>query len=789
MTAIAKKLSRLSQMGRAELTCRLDQAARTRLERLNPRSKLRNVTHACLRDALAIEGLGATAASDAPQKLLDHLRTRKAPKFFPGIGITPQEMARSGLSSAEKDRTIARADRIAAGEFDLLGFGPMRFDDPDGGLRWNYDPTTGVEAPQIHCSRINYLNPGIVGDAKVVWELNRFQFAFDLGKAYAFTGDDRYAEAYFNSFADWCAKNPPGVGVNWCSSLELAFRAVSWVWGHYFFLGCGTYNADAAWRLVRWLVIHARRIKAYLSYYTAPNTHLLGEALSLFYIGLFLPELREAEGWKRLGLEVLIGESEKQIRPDGGYFEQATYYHRYALDFYQQLIILCDLNDIELPGSLHARIEKMTEFALYAMLPNGHLPMIGDSDGGKALQLERCDPNDARPALATGAVLFDRGDFKWGAGRLREETIYLLGGEGAEAFAGIRSAPPSRTSVRYPDTGWFFLRSGWEPDANYLHFDCGPQGFAAGGHGHADMLGIEVAAAGRPIIIDPGTYTYTSSPRWRNYFRGTAAHNSATVDGLDQAEPADVFKWQRLPEYEVRASHLGDKLDFIDALHHGYRRLDDPVVHRRRVLFVKPEYWVIVDTFEAAGHHTYEITFNLAASDVQLDPETGVAATNDAGRPNCAVVPADHELEAEVTAGSEDPICGWVSYNYGARTPSSAVRYKLLGSGTRQEAFVVYPQAPGANVAVRARMLEAAAPAPAAVIEINIGGGSDYVALSGQADGTVSFNDICVHAEAAWIRVGADARPAAFRVVNGTGISWDGRELFQPDSLQEEHTG
>jgi len=772
-------------MGSAELGCRLAQATRKRLERLLPGSRLRSVSDTELRDAITLEGFGNLSISDAPGRLLEHLRSRRAPRFFPGVEMRAQHAKR--LGSTVDEGVVARADRIIRGGLDLLGYKALQFADPAGGLRWSYDPTTGVEAPQAFWSGINFLAPRVVGDVKVVWELNRFQFVFDLGKAFALTGDDRYAEAYFKLFEDWHLKNPPGIGMNWCSSLELALRAVSWVWGHYLFLDSDSYSPKVAWELLRSLVIHARRIEAYLSYFTAPNTHLLGEALGLFYVGLFLPELPEAEKWKRLGMKILVAESKKQIRSDGGYFEQSAYYHRYALDFYQQFIILCDLNGINLPSDLRDRIEKMAEFALYAMLPDGRLPMIGDADGGKALQLERCDPNDVRPALSTAAALFRRGDFKRAAGGLREETLYLLGTRGAEAFAAIEDASPGKTSVCCPDTGWFFLRSGWGPDANYLYFDCGPQGMGPGGHGHADMLGIEVAAFGRPIIIDPGTYLYTVSRQWRDYFRGTRAHNTVAVDGLDQALPTEPFKWENLPRYEVLTAHIGDTLDFIDARHYGYQRLEDPVVHRRRVLFIKPRYWLMVDTLEAAGEHEYEISFNLAPSSATLHPATLAVVTEDPAQPNCSIVPAGTELlEVEINTGSENPMRGWTSYDYGARLPSPTACYKLHAAGPRQVSFVIYPHAAGETVPLLARLLEEDAVTAAVAVEVTVGELSDFIALSGRPDGALSFGDVCVRAEAAWIRTGADGAPSEFRIVNGTGIAWQGHELLGADALRSE---
>ena len=103
------------------------------------------------------------------------------------------------------------------------------------------------------------------------------------------------------------------------------------------------------------------------------------------------------------------------------------------------------------------------------------------------------------------------------------------------ARAGRRLSMPRRgaRSADFPDGGYFVQRSGWDRDARLLIFDCGPLG--EGGHGHYDLLSFEAFAYGRPLVVDPGRFTYSEEPpNLRRWFRGTAAHNTVTVDGLDQ---------------------------------------------------------------------------------------------------------------------------------------------------------------------------------------------------------------------------------------------------------------
>ena len=94
-------------------------------------------------------------------------------------------------------------------------------------------------------------------------------------------------------------------------------------------------------------------------------------------------------------------------------------------------------------------------------------------------------------------------------------------------------------AASFPDGGYHVQRSGWgrasarSRTSFFLIFDCGPLG--EGGHGHYDLLSVEVAAAGGPLLVDPGRFTYSEGPpNLRRWFKGTAAHNTVCVDGRDQ---------------------------------------------------------------------------------------------------------------------------------------------------------------------------------------------------------------------------------------------------------------
>jgi hypothetical protein len=133
--------------------------------------------------------------------------------------------------------------------------------------------------------------------------------------------------------------------------------------------------------------------------------------------------------------------------------------------------------------------------------------------------------------------------------------------------------------------------------------DVGPFGEGSGGHSHSDTLSILVRAGDEEVLIDPGTYTYISDPQWRNWFRGSSAHNTVRIDGLDQATPAGPFRWHDHPRIRILGWKSSAEQDELDALceYFGFR-------HRRRLVFQKPHTLSILDEIEggSSGPHIVE---------------------------------------------------------------------------------------------------------------------------------------------------------------------------------------
>ena len=517
--------ARLFRMGPAEIAGRSVQELRKRLDRRGLAAKPSPILGApgALASDAALDAIRARVrAADldgAGARLLERFLEAAPARFFEGAVSpdVPGELRRR-MRPAEA-ALVREAESVLAGRFDLLGYRGLSFGDP---IDWHLDPVSGKRAPLVHWTDVDFLDASRVGDSKVIWELNRHQWLVRLGQAYQVTGDERYAERFAATIIEWMLANPPGAGINWASSLEVAFRIISWAWAVMLFRGSRALGPGLFVEILEGVAGHAAHVERYLSRYYSPNTHLTGEALGLFYAGLVFPELRGAGRWQRLGRRILVDEVARQVLPDGFHFERSTCYHRYTVEIYLHFVLLAARNDVPLPRKIAARLEDMVDVLLALREPDGSMPVIGDADGGSLLPLAPRQRGDLRGVFGVAAAVFRRPDYAWAAEGPGPEALWLCGPARSDIESVAPRAPETAPSLLLAEGGYGVMRSGWDRRAHQLVFDTGPLGCpVSAGHGHADLLSIHCTVFGEATIADPGTFCYTAEPAWRDFFRGT----------------------------------------------------------------------------------------------------------------------------------------------------------------------------------------------------------------------------------------------------------------------------
>jgi len=712
---------------------------------------------------------GFTTRLLSAEALLKHFRGRTSPRFFPAFTDPNSTKAELRCSFGPAGESVIKAARqIVAGRFKLLGLEDLDFGNP---INWHLEPLSGTTAPFVHWSLIDYLDAAQTGDKKITWELNRHTYFVTLGKAYWYTGDEIYAQTFAEHVHAWTEGNPPKIGVNWASSLEVAFRAISWLWALHFFRDSPHLTPPLFLRMLKLLYVHGKHLETYMSTYFSPNTHLTGEALGLFYLGLLLPEFREANGWRAKGESILMGELERHVRADGVYFEQSSYYHRYTADFYMHFLILSRMNsEMYYNALLEQKLTALLDHLMYITRPDGTTPLFGDDDGGKLIILDERPLDDFRSILSTGAVLFGRPDYKYVAREATEETLWLLGKEGIEEFNRIQTSTPASTSCAFRESGYFVMRDGWRPNSNYMVIDCGPHGALQYGHAHADALAYEVAACGRTILVDPGTYTYTGSTEMRDYFRSTASHNTLTLDGESSSVPNGPFSWK----YVALASPLQwlsrERFDFFEGSHDGYSRLPSPAEHKRSVFFLKNDYWIILDRIESCGLHIYGLHFHFAAgAKPTVETDHGIAFVSDR--------PADEaglEVFAFGPGGTWTQETGWVSRCYRQRAEAPVFSFTGRAEASCDLTTFLLPRAAQQP---RTRIVALKADRGSA-FEIENESWRDVVLLGGGE--TVQAATVLSDFRLAWFRFSEDTKALEELVlIDGRNLAFAGQEIVK----------
>ena len=558
-------------------------------------------------------------------------------------------------STPSADHMLDVAERIRQHRFPLLGLEV----ETGAAIHWRRDYINGKESPADYFRRIPYLDAALVGDHKVIWELNRHQHLVLLAQAHLLTGRRAYLDEIASQLESWFAANPMHRGINWTSALEVAFRSLSWMWVDH--LVGPQLGESGRRRLVEGLYQHAAHLEANLSVYFSPNTHLLGEAVALHALGLMFRGVGPALQWEKLGRRIVREQMRRQVRADGSHFEQSSYYHVYALDMFLFHAIL----DAP-PQEYRDRLERMGLY-LQALLGAGNsLPFLGDDDGGRFFHPFGSRASFGAATLAACGQFLNRPEWIGCEEELHDLAIWWL--QPAARCPPGQPRPQACASVRFADSGVCVLRSG----NNHCLVDAGPFGPFRGGHSHADTLSVVATADGQELLIDPGTYTYSGDSPWRGRFRGTAAHNTVRVNGLDQAEPAGSFGWRNPPQVEIREWRSGDGADFLDAACR-YRN----VRHRRRLFYLKPELLFVLDDIE--GHEVEAEQFWHLGSPADSHA-AGVFRIGGSG-----MLLLDQDA-AEIAWKGD---LGWRSRAYGSKDPSPVIVSRRFGRGSVQLAAVI----------------------------------------------------------------------------------------------------
>ena len=485
--------------------------------------------------------------------------------------FTPKSFA--NIKAEEKDTIIKCADQALNHDFDLLGSGLMHFDL----IPWHSDFKSGYTWPKSVFYRKQKSGATKGSDIKVPWELSRCHHLLWLGEAYLITSDEKYAQEVVSEIDNWIDENPLMYSVNWTCSMDVAICATNWMYALNFISASKNFTDDFATRASKSLFQHAFFIKNNLEKVIPySNNHYSSDIVGLLYLGQLFNKTSKGKRWFRFAKNEFFKDIEIQVLPSGVHYEKSISYHRLMVELYSYPIYMFDRCGIKFPNSIKGKIQLMYEYVSNYTKPSGYAPLIADNDDGRFLPFVKRDFRQHKYLNDSSSV------------------------ESVVAATGINKTfcSMARGSKLYDDAGVAIVRN---KDAFLLVSNAGYSRkpklseVNLGTHTHNDLLSFELNVGGKDIVIDPGTYLYTSSIKDRNEFRSTMKHNTVIVDDEEQNVllETNAFSLQR--------NVMFDGLSLDGSIVSGnYRTLKGQMSHHRTIDLQEGKL-IINDVIEKAG--------------------------------------------------------------------------------------------------------------------------------------------------------------------------------------------
>jgi hypothetical protein len=435
-------------------------------------------------------------------------------------------------------------------------------------------------------SNINWRICGAAAECSAV--LNKLGWLKTLGRAYWFSGDEKYSAEFVALLNDWMNDNPVPLsqtranGNPW-RTLDSSARAINLVDSYNYFMASPKLKNDFHIKLLSSIYDHGNYLYAGVksgNYNGVGNNWAVFEAQGLATLALMFPEFKDARQWRDISFDVLKKHAREEFNNDGAYIEIAAGYHNGMVLAYFSVYRLAEINGVSFSIS-EDTFKEMFYWLAKMQNPAGRVPALADS--GYA-----ADQN-YRSVLGLGALNFNDSYLKYLAvSDADENMLWYFGKNVFTDYKNISKKEPDFKSIKMDDTQLIVMRSGWAKTDKYLLFDCAP--FGTSGHSHSDALNVAAYSGSTAIATDSGVCSYDDPAA--KYYQSFRAHNVAIINGNDNYGAA-VFHQPVHSKPEINSFITADDYDFASC---SMNR------QTRRVLFVKPDYWVIYDTVDSSSN-------------------------------------------------------------------------------------------------------------------------------------------------------------------------------------------
>lgn len=576
------------------------------------------------------------------------------------------------LSPEQQIDIIAQADSIIADGVKLLGgvWPAAAFRDDSVDRLWSYDPVSGRLWTDwnSYTFDINYRHRTSLGDVKYVWEINRLQFLQPIAVAFYLTSDQRYLQFIDRIIISWFKENPPFRGLGWSSGIEVALRSISLLM--VLSMTSGSLSDETSNRIQLAMRANEFWIKRFPSLYSSANNHRIAELVALFLLSVSRRNMHSA------GHHKIVEELEScfldQIYSDGSPAEQSPSYGAFTVEFLLIALVIKRHIGGDFSSAVLARCLFFSDFIASITNSGGRVPRIGDDDEGMVLFSlnTECDYAleiaDAVSRIIRREQLFDDSSSR-GA-----RNLLVGSGHKLPTYRVAR-----KTVDSFHDGGISVLRAEHQTlGPAELVFDHGPLGFLSiAAHGHADALSFVYSVGGEEILTDPGTYLYHAGNELRDWFRGTQAHNTLTIDSCNQSIISGPFNWaSKASGSLVFISEVKDGVS-IEGEHDGYERYFG-VTHRRRLTLTSAGFF-IEDILIGAHVKQVELNFQFAMG-WRLIESSGSSLLVSNGKMGLRVEGPIGSVVSTFDGVEESQACGMISTKFGDLSPALRLKFTVI---------------------------------------------------------------------------------------------------------------
>jgi hypothetical protein len=557
--------------------------------------------------------------------------------------------------------TRREADDALVGAFTLQGVKGTVPRHADGGFDWSWR--------------------GPNNDPEFAWFLNRQHYIPALFVAWRETKDTRYRTALNDQLRDWLKQNPRPRFYSFSSSwraLEVARRAVE-AWLPVLFApeSAAALDPDVDQALRASIADHAAALRNDHSF---SGNHLITEMTGLAALALAFPDNKDAPSWLDYALAQSQAELAREIYPDGAEKELSNLYQQVALLEFQKLADLLNVAGRTTDAAkFRPALENAWNYYANTLDPSGHGPLNNDSS-----------VEDDASLIQKMAAVYERPDWLY---------VATQGRTGA--------APAGLPSEYFPYAGLAVMRSGWDANAQWAYFEMGPRGTD---HQHADRLHLSIGGAGREFLVDDGRYNYQPGP-WRDYFTGPLGHNVFLLDGHGTIPPPDSVSSPANVRHEITKDY--DLFEATAPFAGDALRGQGPAYETRSVLYVRNNYWVVVDRVLCAGPHTLAALWHFSP-DCIVRRDGNLVYTDNPGKPNLgllAVNPPSAGWSIDLIKGREAPnIQGWYSPSFNECVPATCASFNTSIRSPSTMIWLIWIAPSGQNVSTAKPSLDLVMP-------------------------------------------------------------------------------